>query len=83
MSWSKVMAISCYITYESERRSEPKSAELASWWGWHRAPTSFLSMVIVIKVVGIDLTKLFRNFKFEKSAVILTGYMAIAGYFFR
>ena len=25
---------------------------------------------------------LFRNFKFEKSAVIPTGYMAIAGYFF-
>ena len=34
-----------------------------------------------MKVVGIDLIKLFRNFKFEKSAVILTGYMAIAGYF--
>ena len=40
-------------------------------------------MVIVMKVVGIDLIKLFRNFKFEKSTVILTGYMAIAGYFFR
>ena len=42
-------------------------------------------MVIVMKVVGtrIDLIKFFRNFKFEKSAVILTGYMAIAGYFFR
>ena len=40
-------------------------------------------MVIVMKVVGIDLITLFRNFKFEKSAVILTGYMAIAGYFFR
>ena len=39
-------------------------------------------MVMVMKVVGIDLIKLFRNFKFEKSAVILTGYMAIAGYFF-
>ena len=39
-------------------------------------------MVIVMKVVGIDLIKLFRNFKFEKSAVIFTGYMAIAGYFF-
>ena len=39
-------------------------------------------MVIVMKIVGIDLIKLFRNFKFEKSAVILTGYMAIAGYFF-
>ena len=39
-------------------------------------------MVIVMKVVGIDLIKLFRNFKFEKSDVILTGYMAIAGYFF-
>ena len=38
-------------------------------------------MVMVMKVVGIDLMKLFRNFKFEKSAVILTGYMAIAGYF--
>ena len=38
-------------------------------------------MVMVVKVVGIDLIKLFRNFKFEKSAVILTGYMAIAGYF--
>ena len=36
-----------------------------------------------MKVVGIDLIKLFRNFKFEKSAVILTGYVAIAGYFFR
>ena len=36
-----------------------------------------------MKVVGIDLIKLFRNFKFEKSTVILTGYMAIAGYFFR
>ena len=47
-----------------------------------RAPTSFSSMVIVIKVVGIDLKKLFRNFKFGKSAVILTGYMEIAGYFF-
>ena len=34
-----------------------------------------------MKVVGIDLIKLFRNFKFEKSAVILTGYMEIAGYF--
>ena len=30
-----------------------------------------------MKVVGIDLIKLFRNFKFEKSNVILTGYMAI------
>ena len=40
-------------------------------------------MVIVMKVVGIDLIKLSRNFKFEKSAVILTGYMEIAGYFFR
>ena len=40
-------------------------------------------MVIVMEVVGIDLTKLFHNFKFEKSIVILTGYMAIAGYFFR
>ena len=39
-------------------------------------PTSFSSMVIVMKVVGVDLIKLFRNFKFEKSAVILTGYMA-------
>ena len=38
-------------------------------------------MVIVMKVVGIDLIKLFRNFEFEKSAVILTGYMVIAGYF--
>ena len=38
-------------------------------------------MVMVMKVVGIDLIKLFRNFKFEKSAVILTGYMGIAGYF--
>ena len=47
-------------------------------------PTSFLSMaMVVMKVVGIDLIKLFRNFKFEKSTVILTGYMAIAGYFFR
>ena len=44
---------------------------------------SFSSMVIVMKVVGIDLIKLFRKFKFEKSAVILTGYIAIAGYFFR
>ena len=35
-----------------------------------------------MKDVGIDLIKLFRNFKFEKSTVILTGYMAIAGYFF-
>ena len=72
-----------YITYASERRSEPKSTKVASWWGWYRAPTSFSSMVIVMKVVGIDLIKLFPNFKFEKSAVILTGYMAIAGYFFR
>ena len=39
-------------------------------------------MVIVMKVVGIDLIKLFSNFKFEKSTVILTGYIAIAGYFF-
>ena len=39
-------------------------------------------MVMVVKVVGIDLIKLFCNFKFEKSAVILTGYMKIAGYFF-
>ena len=38
-------------------------------------------MVMVVKVVGIDLIKLFCNFKFEKSAVILTGYMEIAGYF--
>ena len=38
-------------------------------------------MVMVVKVVGIDLIKLFHNLKFEKSAVILTGYMAIAGYF--
>ena len=30
-------------------------------------------MVIVMKVVGIGLIKLFCNFKFEKSAVILTG----------
>ena len=45
--------------------------------------TGISSMVIVIKVVGIDLTKLFRNFKFEKSTVIRTGYMAIACYFFR
>jgi len=39
--------------------------------------------VVVMKVVGIDIDpiKLFRNFKFEKSDVILTGYMAIAGYF--
>ena len=36
-------------------------------------------MIIVMKVVGINLIKLFRNFKFEKSAVILTSYMAIAG----
>ena len=70
-----------YITYASERRSEPKSTKVASWRGLYRAPTSFSSMVIVMKVVGIDLIKLFRNFKFEKSAVILTGYMAIAGYF--
>jgi len=28
-----------------------------------------------MKVVGIDLIKLFRNFEFEKPAVILTGYM--------
>ena len=34
-----------------------------------------------MKVVGIVFINLFRNFKFEKSAVILTGYMAIAGYF--
>ena len=40
-------------------------------------------MVIVMKVVGIDLAKRFRNFKIEQSAIILTGYMAIAGYFFR
>ena len=39
-------------------------------------------MVIVMKVVGIDLIKLSRNFKFEKSAVVFTGYMAITGYFF-
>ena len=38
-------------------------------------------MVIVMKVVGIDLKKLFGNFKIEKSTVILTSYMAIAGYF--
>ena len=72
-----------YITYASERRSEPKPTKVASWWSWYRAPTSFLSMVIVMKAVGIDLIKLFRIFKFENSAVILTGYMAIAGYFFR
>ena len=39
-------------------------------------------MVIVMKVVGIDLAKLSSDFKLEKSTVILTGYMAIAGYFF-
>ena len=39
-------------------------------------------MVIVMKVVGIGLIKLFRNFKFKNSAVILTDYMSIAGYFF-
>ena len=52
-----------YITYESERRSEPKLTKVASWWGWYRAPTSFSSMVIVMKVVGIDLIKLFSKAK--------------------
>ena len=29
-----------------------------------------------MKVVGVDLKKIFRNFKIEKSSVILTGYTA-------
>ena len=60
----------------------PKSTNSSAMAGLIPTPTSFSSMVIVMKVVGVDLIKLFRNFKFEKSAVILTGYMAIAGYFF-
>ena len=40
-------------------------------------------MVIVMKVVGIDLKKLFRNFKMENQPLFspAVGYMAIAGYF--
>ena len=33
----------------------------------------FKHLAIAMKVVGVDLIKLFRNFKFEKPTVILTG----------
>ena len=54
----------------------------ASWRGAHRPPYLFLAMVIVVKVVGIDKVKLFRNFIFQKSAVIFTGYQHLRRLFF-
>ena len=35
-----------------------------------------------MKVVGIDKIKLFRNFVFQKSAVIFTGYQHLRRLFF-
>jgi hypothetical protein len=55
-------------------KSAPRELIAASWRGAHRPPYLFLSMVIVMKVVGIHKIKLFRNFIFQKSIVIPTGY---------
>jgi hypothetical protein len=41
-----------------------------------------LAMVIVMKVVGIERIKLFRNFIFHKSIVIFTGYQHLRLLFF-
>jgi hypothetical protein len=54
----------------------------APWRGAHRPPYLFLVMVIVMKVVGIDKTKLYRNFMFQKSIVIFTGYQHLYQLFF-
>ena len=55
-------------------KSAPRGPIAAPWRGAHRPQSLFLAVVIVMKVVGIDKTKLFRNFIFQKSTVIFTGY---------
>jgi hypothetical protein len=64
-------------------KSAPRGPIAAPWRGAHRPPYYlFLAMVIVIKVVGIDKTKLFRNFIFQKSTVIFTGDQHLRRLFF-
>ena len=43
----------------------------------------FLAMVIVMKVVGIDKIKFFRNFIFQNQVVIFTGYQHLRRLFFQ
>ena len=63
-------------------KSAPRGPIAAPWRGAHRPPYLFLAMVIVMKVVGIDKIKLFRNFIFQKSTVIFTGYQHLRRLFF-
>ena len=44
----------------------PRGPIAAPWRGAHRPPYLFSAAVIVMKVVGIDKIKLFRNFIFSK-----------------
>jgi hypothetical protein len=55
-------------------KSAPREPIAAPWRGAHRPPYLFLAMVVVVKVVGIDKIKLFRNFIFQNSTVIFTCY---------
>ena len=63
-------------------KSAPRGPIAASWRGAHRPPYLFSAVVIVMKVVGIDKIKLFRNFIFQKSTVIFTGYQHLRRLFF-
>jgi hypothetical protein len=60
----------------------PRGPIAAPWRGAHRPKYLFLAAVIVMKVVGIDKMKLFRNFIFQKSTVIFTGYQHLRRLFF-
>ena len=63
-------------------KSAPRGPIAASWRGAHRPPYLFLAMVQGRKVVGIDKIILFRNFIFQKSTVIFTGYQHLRRLFF-
>jgi hypothetical protein len=69
-------------TPNNHTKPAPRGPIAAPWRGAHRPPYSFLAMVIVMKVVGINKTKLSRNFIFQKSIVIVTGYQHLRRLFF-
>jgi hypothetical protein len=73
--------VQCQITIQNQHRA-PRGPIAAPWRGAHRPPYLFLAMVIVMKVVGIDKIKLFRNFIFQKSTVIFTSYQHLRQLFF-
>jgi hypothetical protein len=63
-------------------KSAPRGPIAVSWRGTYRQPYLFLGVVIVMKVVGIDKIKIFRNFVFQKSIFIFTGYQHLRRLFF-